>query len=881
MDSNPEFKRLYSHHARKANWKNWGPYLSERSWATVREDRSATGDVWNSFSHDLARSKVYRWGEDGLGGISDRFQHICFSYALWNGRDPILKERLFGLTGPEGNHGEDVKELYFYLDSTPTHSYMKMLYKYPQEPFPYSELIQESRQRSLQDPEYELWDTKIFSQNLYFDLFFEYAKANEDDILCRITAINRASEKKELYLLPQVWFRNTWKWGYEKGPTGDEKGKPILKLENSHLKLDHPASGTYYFYAKKLENFFFTENETNQLKLYGIANSTNYVKDAFHRYLIEGEKTSVKPRNEGTKACLISHFWLDPEEKISLDFRLTKNTLEKPFKTFDQILEKRKKEADLFYEFIQPKNLRIDLKKIQRQAFAGMLFSKQLYYLDQEQWKGGDPLYPIKRDEPRNPDWDHLTTFDILSVPDKWEYPYLCSWDLAFHAVPLVLVDPDFAKRQLILMTREWYMHPSGQIPAYEWSFSDVNPPVHAWAIWRAYKIDGKMYGKLDRAFLEGTFHKLLLNFTWWVNKKDVEGNNVFQGGFLGMDNISVFDRSRSLPTGGRIDQSDGSAWMSFYCIIMMKIALHLSDEEPVYQDIATKFFEHFLRIASAMTNCGGKGYSLWNEEDGFFYDVLHLPNQNIVPLKVRSLVGLIPLLAVETMEADLLEKCPIFTRRMSWFISKKPSVSFNLACIYKEGVNKRRLLSIVTEDKLRRVLHYMLDEEEFLSPYGIRSISKYHEKNPFVFEADGHRCEVKYVPGESNNRLFGGNSNWRGPIWFPINFLIIESLQKFHHYFGEQFKVEFPTGSGNLITLWEVGEELSKRLIRLFLENEEGKRPIFGKYPKIEEDQNFKDLFLFFEYFHGENGSGLGASHQTGWTGLIAKLIQQVGESL
>ncbi|NGX37480.1 MAG: hypothetical protein K1000chlam2_00636 [Chlamydiae bacterium] len=858
-----EQKRLLEHRNKKANWKKWGPYLSERAWGTVREDYGS-GDSWLAFPFEDANKRVFRWGEDGLGGICDRYQTICLAFALWNGKDPILKERLFGLSNAQGNHGEDVKDLYYYVDATPTSSYLKMVYKYPQAEFPYEDLREENKKRGFEDLEYEILDTGVFNDDAYFDVQFEYAKEGTDDILCRVTVTNRGKQPAPLTLLPTVWFRNSWKWGYENGPTGDNKGKPELMQENDHVRLQHMESDQYYFYVQDPRKWIFCENDTD----------VPYPKYAFNHYVIEGKTEAVNPEKKGTKAAAVLSFTVNPGESEGVFCRISREPQKDPFKKFSKIFKKRIKESDDFYKTIQNPGISDDLKNIQRQAFAGMLFSKQFYYLDQRQWQHGDPNLEPNHSQMRNEDWGHLTAFDIHSMPDKWEYPYFCAWDTAFHCIPLVLVDPDFAKRQLTLMTREWYMHPNGQLPAYEWIFSDVNPPVHAWAVWRTYKIDEKIYGKADRGFLEGNFHKLLLNFTWWVNKKDEDGHNVFQGGFLGMDNISVFDRSNTLPTGGHIDQSDGSAWMSFYCISLMKIALHLAEEEPVYQDMATKFFEHFLRIAAAMSSCGGGEHSLWNEEDGFFYDVLHLPDDSIAPLKVRSLVGLVPMLGVETLQPELLEKMPDFKRRMDWFISKRPDVSCNIACMYSGGQGGRRLMSIVTKDQLIRVLKYMLDEEEFLSPYGIRSVSKYHEKNPYVFQANGTEYEVKYIPGESNNSLFGGNSNWRGPIWFPINFLIIEALQRYHHYYGDELKVEFPTGSGNFLNLWDVATEISKRLIKMFIPGENGKRPIFGGV-------DFHDHILFNEYYHGDNGRGVGASHQTGWTGLIAKLIQQSGDLL
>jgi len=859
-----EAKRLLQHRNREENWKNWGPYISERAWGTVREDYVSgqkTGETspWTSFSFDDAHRRVFRWGEDSLGGICDRFQYLCFAFAFWNGKDPILKERLFGLNNLEGNHGESVKEHYHYIDATPTSSYLKMLYKYPQREFPYSKLREESRKRGLADPEYQLSDTGIFENNRYFNILIEYAKEGPTDILCRLTIKNRGPDIAPITCLPELWFRNTWSWGYEKGPTGEELSKPRLYQKEAALQLDHPIIGSYFFYADQNEEFLFCDNETGR-------------KDAFHHYIIEGKKEAVNPKKEGTKGAALIRLTLQPGEEKTITCRLSNIEYKTPFSSSAALFEKRIKETDEFYHSIQKEGLSDEIKKIQRQAFAGILFSKQFYYLNQHQWLIGDPLLSPHHSENRNNDWDHLTTFDLLSMPDKWEYPYFCSWDSAFHCIPMVMIDPDFAKRQLTLMTREWYMHPSGQFPANEWCFSDVNPPVQAWALYRTYKIDARTYGKADRAFLEGNFHKLLLNFTWWVNKKDAEGNNLFQGGFLGMDNISIFDRSRHLPTGGHIDQSDGTAWMSFFCIEMMKIAIHLSEEEEIYQDMATKFFEHFLRIARAMSYEGHEHHSLWDPEDGFFYDTLHLPDR-VSRLKVRSLVGLLPLLAVETIRPESLEKIPVFKRRMEWFIHNRPDVSMNVACLFEGGIAGRRLLSIVTRDQLISILKYMLDEEEFLSPYGIRSISKYHEKHPYSFKVENQVYEVKYVPGESDNRMFGGNSNWRGPIWFPINFLLIEALQRFHHYYGDDLKVEFPTRSGNFLNLWDVSAELSKRLMQLYLPDKSGKLPVFGS-------EEYEHL-LFYEYFNGDTGKGLGASHQTGWTALIAKLIQQSGEML
>lgn len=884
MEQTVEAKRLEAHSKRLANWKKWGPYLSERAWGTVREDYSPDGKAWDFFPHEHARSRTYRWNEDGLAGISDRNQFLCFALSIWNGKDEILKERLFGLTGPQGNHGEDVKEYYFYLDNTPTHSYMKMLYKYPQAAFPYQKLIEENSKRGLHDSEYELIDTGIFNENRYFDVIIEYAKAECDDLLIRITAHNRGPEVAEFHLLPTLWFRNTWSWGYSNGPMGDVAEKPLLRQgdDSPNIEVTHPTLGNYFLYADENPELIFTENETNKMKLFQAANEESYVKDAFHRYVIHHEKEAVNPNKKGTKAAAVYHAKIAAGEKKIYRLRLTNVKQDNPFSRFSTTFEQRIAEADAFYNSLQYPSLTEEEKRIQRLAFAGMLWSKQLYYFDIDQWFSGDPgpypLPPPMRKKGRNKNWEHLVNFDVISMPDKWEYPWYASWDLAFHCLPLVLVDPDFAKRQITLMTREWYMHPNGQLPAYEWELSDVNPPVLAWAALRTYKIDAKKNNKPDIEFLKGIFNKLLLNFTWWVNRKDQEGKNVFQGGFLGLDNISLFDRSKPLPFGGNIVQSDATAWMAFYCTTMMKISLELAKTEPIYQDTATKFFEHFLRIAEAMNNCGGRGVALWNHEDGFYYDVLHLPNGSVVPLKVRSLVGLLPLFAVEILEPEPIKKTPVFEKRVEWFVSKKPKIASTMACMFTPGQGARRLLSIMTKEKLLSVLHYMLDENEFLSPYGIRSLSKFHKDHPYIFKTNGMEYCISYNPGESETALFGGNSNWRGPIWLPINFLIIESLQKFHHYYGDELKVEFPTGSGNKMNLWEVAKELSKRIIALFKETEEGKKPIFGEQKLFNEDPHWKDFLLFHEYFHGDTGAGLGASHQTGWTGLVAKLIQQAG---
>ncbi len=887
--STAEHQRLVDYRRRASNWKQWGPYLSERAWGTVREDYSPNGAAWDYFPHDHARSRAYRWNEDGLAGICDRHQHVCFALALWNGNDPILKERLFGLTGPEGNHGEDVKEYYFYIDSTPTHSYMSMLYKYPQREFPYRELVAENQRRSVSEREFELIDTGVFAEDRYFDVLVEYGKAAEQDLLVRVRVTNHGPDPARCVLLPTLWFRNTWSWGYESGPMGDVAGKPIIKELTTPgrirgLEAWHPAAGMYSLYADGAAGLLFTENETNAGRLFGVSNGTEFVKDAFHRYFVNRDEAAVNPNQQGTKAAFVFDAEIGSGEARSFRLHLSRSPTDAPFERFDDTLEQRRAEADEFYDAIQNPRLDDDARRVQRQAFAGMLWSKQLYYYDVEQWlKGapGQPAPPPSRRTGRNREWQHLTNFDVISMPDKWEYPWYATWDLAFHCIPLVLVDPDLAKRQLELITREWYMHPNGALPAYEWAFGDVNPPVHAWAAWRVYKIDGRQHGKMDTAFLKGIFHKLLLNFTWWVNKKDEGGNNVFQGGFLGLDNISLFDRSATLPTGGHIDQSDGTAGMAFYSLEMMKIALELAREDPVYQDMATKFFEHFLSIARAMTDRGSHGHALWDERDGFFYDALHVPDGTVRTLRVRSLVGLMPLLAVETLEAGLLETMPDFERRMHWFLANRPHLAGNIASVDVPGAKQRHLTAIVSRDQLISVLRYMLDENEFLSPYGIRSLSKAHAGKPYSVTLGGETFAIGYQPGESKGGLFGGNSNWRGPVWFPINYLLIEALQRFHHYYGDGLRVECPTGSGYMASLDEVARDLSIRLTRLFLLDSNGRRPIYGDRERFQGDPHWRDWLLFNEYFHGESGAGLGASHQTGWTGLVAKLIQQSGGTM
>jgi len=886
-----EEKRLEADRTRQAYWRKWGPYLSDRQWGTVREDYSADGTAWDYFSHDQARSRAYRWGEDGIAGISDNHQRLCFAVALWNGVDPILKERFFGLTGNQGNHGEDVKEYYFYLDSTPTHSYMKMLYKYPHAEFPYTQLTEENQRRDRRASEFELRDTGIFNDNRYFDVLVEYAKATPEDILIKISITNRGSEAKSLHLLPTLWFRNTWSW--------DDSEKPVLRAVRSSAPIGiveaiHARLGRFRLYCgtragtEQAVPLLFTENDTNHQRLFNVENSSPYVKDGIHNYVVNGQADAVNPAQVGTKAAAHYTLNLKAGETQTIQLRLCPEASENDSvqyllgDAFDTIFRQRQQEANEFYHRIMPSCLCDDRRNVQRQAFAGMLWNKQYFYYVVEDWLKGDPacpLPPTERKQGRNREWIHLHNEDILSMCDKWEYPWFAAWDLAFHTLPLAMIDPDFAKRQLDLMTREWYMHPNGQIPAYEWAFSDVNPPVHAWATWRVYKIEQKTYGRSDRQFLERVFQKLLLNFTWWVNRKDRAGHNIFEGGFLGMDNVGVFDRSAELPTGGYLEQSDGTSWMGMYCLNLLTIALELAKENPVYEDIATKFFEHFLYIADAMNKIGDDQTSLWDNEDGFYYDVLHLPDDQQIRLKVRSMVGLIPLFAVETLEPEILERLPGFKKRVEWFIQNRPDLRDNVACMEKQGVGARRLLAIAYREKLRRILEKMLDENEFLSDYGIRSLSKYHAEHPYLFHANGTEYRVDYEPAESSTGLFGGNSNWRGPIWMPVNYLIIESLQKFHYYLGDEFKIEYPTGSGNWMTLWEVASELSKRLIRLFLNDKSGHRPVYGGAAEFQTDPHWHDLILFYEYFHGDNGAGIGASHQTGWTGLVAKLIQQWGE--
>jgi Glycosyl hydrolase family 63 C-terminal domain len=876
-----EQQRLEEDAARRQHWKRWGPYLSERAWGTVREDYSPYGTAWEAFPHDHARSRAYRWNEDGLGGISDRHQYICFALALWNRRDPILKERVFGVTGNEGNHGEDVKEYYFYLDSTPTHSYMKYLYKYPQAEFPYARLIAENHRRQRGDVEYELIDTGIFDENRYFDVVVEYAKTTPEDLFVRIHVTNRGPASAELTLLPTLWFRNTWAWGIDARRPRMRAGKPVQGM--SVIEFDHEYYGQRRLWCEGKPPLLFTENETNTRRLYGDQEGSTYVKDSFHDYVIHGQKDAINPEQIGSKAAAHYELTLPPGASEIIRLRLTDQDHAGSFETStcDGLFTQRIREANEFYAELAPPDLSEDAQRVQRQAFAGLLWSKQFYHYDLRRWLVGDPGMPDPPQERlhgRNSDWTHLYNADVISMPDKWEYPWYAAWDLAFHCIPLALVDSTFAKEQLLLMLREWYMHPNGQIPAYEWAFGDVNPPVHAWAAWRVYKIEKKRKGFGDRVFLERVFHKLLLNFTWWVNRKDAEGKNIFQGGFLGLDNIGVFDRSAPLPTGGHIEQSDATSWMGMYCLNMLSIALELARENRAYEDVASKFFEHFVYICRAMNNIGGENIELWNREDGFFYDVLHLPDGHTCPLKVRSLVGLIPLFAVETLDSELIDKLPRFKHRMQWFIENRPDFSAHVETHSQDG-EVRRFLSLVNPTRLKSVLRYMLDEEEFLSPYGIRALSRYHKDHPYVLSIMGSDYRVDYEPAESSTGLFGGNSNWRGPIWFPVNYLLIESLQKFHYFLGDEYKVECPVRSGQLLPLNEVASEISRRLTHIFLRDNTGRRPVYGSTRKFQDDPFWRDAILFYEYFHGDNGAGVGASHQTGWTGLVAKLIQQSGE--
>jgi hypothetical protein len=883
-----EAQRLCDHYQNKKNWLRWGPYLSERQWGTVREDYSEGGTAWDYFPHDHARSRVYRWGEDGIAGISDDMQRLCFAVALWNGKDPILKERLFGLTGSEGNHGEDVKELYFYLDNTPTHSYMKHLYKYPQAEFPYEWLGNENRRRGRHEAEFELLDTGIFDENRYFDVLTEYAKAGEEDVLIKITVHNRGGESAPVSVLPTLWFRNTWSFGRM-------AEKPVLKLEKplgdaGCVSASHPELGEYFLYFENADATLFTENETNTERLYGSPNPSPFVKDAFHNAVINRDLSAVSAKTEGTKFAPLYERNVPGGGSVEFRLRLTKTRMNKaPLgAAFEDVFTQRMTEADAFYQGIKEiRNWGIEGRdtnspipqfpnsEIQRQAFAGMLWSKQYFNIDIPHWLEGDPGQPAPpqgRKNGRNHQWMHLNNEDVISMPDKWEYPWYAAWDLAFHCVPLAMLDAQFAKNQLILFLREWYMHPNGQIPAYEWAFGDVNPPVHAWSCLQVFKMEREKTGAADYDFLKRVFQKLLLNFTWWVNRKDTQGKNVFEGGFLGLDNIGVFDRSAPLPGGGHLEQADGTAWMAMYCLNMLEMALLLCEHDKSYEDVATKFFEHFVYIAESLNRIGKDWTGAWDENEGFFYDILAMPSNRFYPLKVRSLVGLSTLFAVLRIPDSMLEKVPDFRSRLNWFVNYRRQL-----CDYQVADNHERnndlLLSLTPESRLRRLLHAMLDEREFLSPGGIRSVSKLHE-TPYVVNIEGQDFGLKYEPGESSSGLFGGNSNWRGPVWFPMNYLLINALREYHEYFKEDFKVECPTGSGNWMCLGEVADELSRRMISIFEKDEKGHRPCHGGEERYASDPHFKDLILFYEYFHGDTARGVGASHQTGWTGVVAALI-------
>jgi hypothetical protein len=853
-------------------WKKWGPYVSERQWGTVREDYSADGEAWKFTTHDMARSKAWRWGEEGIGGICDNKQLLCFAVSLWNKKDPILKERLFGLTGYEGNHGEDVKELYYYLDSSPTHSYMKMLYKYPQAEFPYARLLEENRRRTRMDPEFELLDTGIFDQNDYFDVFIEYAKADPDDILIRITVHNRGNTDAAIHILPTVWFRNTWSWGYN-----DYKPKMGTSNEGDNIMIEHKDLGVMALHGEEKDCSCFCENETNLRRLYG-GDKPGIFKDGINDFILHGHVHAVSYQ-QGTKASLNYDKQIRAGGSVTIRLRLEPGKCKSPFSDFDAIFSARLKETDDFYKVLQKDVTDEDERRVQRQAFAGMLWSKQFYSYDVDQWLKGDPAQPPpppERLKGRNWEWRHLNNNDIISMPDKWEYPWYAAWDLGFHCIAFALLDPAFAKRQLLTLTHEWYMHPSGQLPAYEWSFSDTNPPVHAWAAYRVYELEkNNNGGKGDIPFLETIFHKLMINFTWWVNRKDAEGNNIFEGGFLGMDNIGLFDRSNApLPPGAHLEQADGTSWMAAYSLNLMRIALELSATNPVYQDMATKFFEHFLYIAGAMESMGADGTGLWDDEDEFYYDSIRLEGDGRFKLKIRSMVGLVPLFAVEVLDDEILQGQPEFAERLNWFLANRPDLAALVSRWHEKGTEEKHLLSLLRGHRIKRILHRALDETEFLGDFGVRALSKVYEQHPFELTIDGHVLSVQYTPGESTIPLFGGNSNWRGPIWMPANYLIIESLQRFHHYYGDDFKVEYPTGSGSYLTLNAISEELSKRLSRIFLRDANGRRPVFGAYDKLQFDPHFKDYLLFYEYFHGDNGRGVGASHQTGWTGLIGKLL-------
>lgn len=881
IETTAEGQRLRDIRLNRDAWRLWGPYLSERQWGTVREDYSPDGKAWEYFPHEHARSRAYRWGEEGIAGISDDKQQLCFAIAMWNEQDPFLKERLFGLTGDQGNHGEDVKEYYFYLDNVPTHSYMKYLYKYPQKEFPYEDLVKTNQNRDRKQPEYELLDTGIFDENRYFDIFTEYAKSSPEDLLIRFTITNRGPDPAKLIFLPTLWYRNTWAW--EANST-----KPLITLgqktsQYEMLKAAHQEFGNYWLYYKNPTSLLFTENETNDQKLFNVPNKSPYVKDSINDFIVADGKGAINPKNQGTKASIHYQLQLKPNETQVIQLRLCNNgSLSNPFGTeFDQLFDLRKKEADDFYLKVTPYPLSEDMRSIQRQAFAGLLWNKQCYHYNVRKWLSGDPTQPKpppERKNGRNKKWLQLDAFDIFSMPDKWEYPWFASWDLAFHTISLAMIDPEFAKHQLILLTREWYMSPDGQIPAYEWNFSDVNPPVHAWAAMRIFQIEHEMYGREDHLFLERIFQKLIINFTWWVNRKDTAGRNIFEGGFLGLDNIGAFNRSLNPPAGGALEQPDATGWMGMFCLNCLQIALELAKKDSVYEDIATKFFEHFVYIADAINNITEGQDGLWDKEHGFYCGVLLMPDGSIKTLFQESMIGIIPLFATATNDENTSLRFPNYRRRFLWFVKNHPDLLHNIANLNHLGSEERVILSFTNDIKLTKILKKMLDEDHFLSPYGIRSVSKSLGQHPFILKIDGQEFCLDYEPAESTTPLFGGNSNWRGPIWFPPNFLIIEALQKFHYYFGDNLEVEYPTGSGKMENLWKISTDISYRLISLFLKDKDGKRPVYGNIEKFQNDPHWRDYILFHEYFDGDNGKGLGASNQTGWTSLVAKLIQQYG---
>ena len=877
-----EEKRLDAARAGVAKWRRWGPYVSERQWGTVREDYSADGEPWEYLTHDHARSRAYRWGEDGIAGICDDRQQLCFAVALWNGADPILKERLFGLSAKEGNHGEDVKECYFYLDNVPSHAYMKCLYKYPQRAFPYADLVEQNRRRGRHDPEYELLDTGIFDDDRYFDVFVEYAKAAPEDILIRISAINRGPEAAPLHVLPTLWFKNDWTWF-------PANAKPNIAVDRTDrkrlvLKAAHRTMEPYWLHCEPSGAVLFTDNESNLARLFGEPNASPFVKDGIDEFVVNGRHDAVNEERVGTKAAPHYVRLVGASETAVIKLRLTNATGLRASlgKDFDATLERRKAEADAFYRRVTPFALPDDMRNVQRQAFAGMLWSKQYYRYMVNRWLNGDPAGPAPPEERRrgrNRQWWHLSAGEVLSMPDKWEYPWFAAWDTAFHCVPFAMIDPDFAKDQLLLLTREWYMHPNGQIPAYEWEFGDVNPPVHAWAAIRVFQIEDKMYGRKDRAFLERIFHKLLLNFTWWVNRKDAGGNNIFEGGFLGLDNIGAFDRSKGLPSGGQLEQADGTSWMAMYCLNLLGISLELAKEDSVYEDLATKFFEHFVSIGAAVNRIGGREGGLWDEQEGFYFDALKLPDGRCFRIAAHTIAGLIPIFAIAIGDRDSLRVFRDFDERFRWFAKYRPELLAGLADMNHRGIEDRIRLALVDSHKLGRILGHVLNENGLLSPHGVRSASKRHAEHPFVLRLDGHEFTLDYEPAESTNDLFGGNSNWRGPVWFPLNFLLIEALQKHHYFLGDEFRVACPAESGNMATLWDVTTDLTHRLITLFLKDDTGRRPVNGAREKFQSDPHWRDLILFYEYFHGDTGAGLGASHQTGWTGVVAKLIHQYAE--